>query len=185
VGKIPSFVDLLTPELQRFKAPSEPLAMARCVGEQTQEQKRIASNRDKIWDEDGKQWWEDKGYTWGKIPDKDKARICQRMFDSIGWSWQVSMQRTIERISYWRGKGGRMSQRRVMDLTDPETPTVSMPAPTHLQPCILLLAPLHIRTSYSCAGQRNPRSTDGAPKHFTRPFLLFPHYLNGCPVRCG
>ena len=103
-GRSPPFVSLLSPELQDYDPETPPLALARHMREESEDQRAVREQRDGIWAQTiGTDKYSQ--MTWGKIPNEVRAFICQEMFKLPGrWPWSVTAQRCIERITYCRIK---------------------------------------------------------------------------------
>ena len=103
-SRTPAFVSLLSQELQNFDPDTPPLALARHMREESDDQRAVREQRDGTWDQTiGTDKYSQ--LTWGKIPNEVRAFICEEMFKLPGrWPWSVTAQRCIERITYCRIK---------------------------------------------------------------------------------
>jgi hypothetical protein len=105
VGKTPAFLDLL-PNSVRNMHPSKPIALARHLKEEDEDQRKVREQRDAAW-KSMEHLWTSENKTWGKIDDKDKAHICIMMAEHPAcWTPDVTSARTVEHISYVRSKFG-------------------------------------------------------------------------------
>jgi hypothetical protein len=103
-GRTPDFVNLLSREVRDYSPGTIPPHLARSLKEETDDQKDVREQRDSVWGAHEHHWLRDKK-TWGKIDDKTRAEICTAMYKlPARWPWSVTTQRTIERITYVRGK---------------------------------------------------------------------------------
>jgi hypothetical protein len=68
-GKVPTYVQLLSEELQAYIPAEAPLPLARHRREESIEQEAVRTQRDDCWAQVEK-YWIDQRLTWGKLPDK-------------------------------------------------------------------------------------------------------------------